>query len=144
MRRGAEEISAAQVGRLPVPDGEDELHRLALTLNRMLDRLDAARSRQRAFVADAAHELRSPIASLRTQLDVATHLGEPPAVADLSVEVDRLGPLVPDLPLPARLDEDHPGLRRARRGGAGGLLRALAARWTRARGPRAPAGGRSP
>src|SRR5205814_112539 len=113
LRRGAEEISAAQVGRLPVPDGEDELHRLALTLNRMLDRLEAARIRQRAFVADAAHELRSPIASLRTQLDVAAHLGEPPAPADLSADVDRLGRLVSDLLLLARADEGDPGLRRA-------------------------------
>src|SRR2546430_13478432 len=111
MRRGAEEISAAQVGRLPVPDGEDELHRLALTLNRMLDRLDTARTRQRAFVADAAHELRSPIASLRTQLDVATHVGEPPAVADLSIEVDRLGPLVDDLLLLPPAHEHDPNLR---------------------------------
>jgi signal transduction histidine kinase len=112
LRRGAEEISATQVGRLPVPDGDDELHRLAVTLNRMLDRLEAARNRQRAFVGDAAHELRSPIASLRTQLDVAAHLGEPPAVADLSVDVDRLRRLVDDLLLLARADEADPSLRR--------------------------------
>jgi signal transduction histidine kinase len=111
LRRGAEEISAAQVGQLPVPDGDDELHRLAVTLNRMLDRLEAARTRQRAFVADAAHELRSPIASLRTQLDVATHLREPPSTADLSIEVDRLGRLVDDLLLLARADERDPNLR---------------------------------
>src|SRR2546423_9661357 len=120
LRQGAEEISAAQVGRLPVPDGDDELHRLAVTLNRMLDRLEAARMRQRAFIADAAHELRSPIASLRTQLDVATHLGEPPAVADLSVEVDRLSRLVSDLLLLARVDEGDPGLHRRGPGGLGG------------------------
>jgi signal transduction histidine kinase len=112
LRRGAEEISTAQVGRLPVPEGDDELHRLAETLNRMLDRLEAARSRQRAFVADAAHELRSPIASLRTQLEVAAHLGEPPALGDLEIEVDRLGRLVSDLLLLARADEGDPGLRR--------------------------------
>jgi signal transduction histidine kinase len=112
LRQGAEEISAAQVGRLPVPDGDDELHRLALTLNRMLDRLEAARIRQRAFVADAAHELRSPIASLRTQLDVAAHLGEAPPLPDLSAEVDRLGRLVDDLLLLARADEHDPNLRR--------------------------------
>jgi signal transduction histidine kinase len=135
LRQGAEEISAAQVGRLPVPDGEDELHRLALTLNRMLDRLDAARSRQRAFVADAAHELRSPIASLRTQLDVATHLGEPPAVADLSVEVDRLGRLVSDLLLLARVDEDDPALRRCEPVELGGLLAEVAAGRAGARVP---------
>ncbi|OLB82059.1 MAG: hypothetical protein AUI14_01305 [Actinobacteria bacterium 13_2_20CM_2_71_6] len=127
LRQGAEEISAAQVGRLPVPDGEDELHRLALTLNRMLDRLEAARSRQRAFVADAAHELRSPIASLRTQLDVAAHLGEPPALADLNAEVDRLGRLVSDLLLLARADEGDPGLRRPEPVELGGLLTEIAA-----------------
>jgi signal transduction histidine kinase len=62
-------------------------------------------------VADAAHELRSPIASLRTQLEVATHLNEPAPIPDLAVEVDRLGRLVDDLLLLARADEGDPGLR---------------------------------
>jgi signal transduction histidine kinase len=135
LRQGAEEISAAQVGRLPVPEGDDELHRLAVTLNRMLDRLEAARTRQRAFVADAAHELRSPIASLRTQLDVATHLGEPPAVADLSVDVDRLRRLVDDLLLLARADEADPVLRRAEPVDLGGVLDDVAAGYAGARVP---------
>jgi signal transduction histidine kinase len=112
LRRGAEEVSAAQGGRLPVPEGDDEVHRLGVTLNRMLGRLDAARQRQRSFVADAAHELRSPIASLRTQLEVAVHLGEPAPIPDLAVEVDRLNRLVDDLLLLARADEGDPGLRR--------------------------------
>jgi signal transduction histidine kinase len=112
LRRGAEEVSAAQGGRLPVPEGDDEVHRLGVTLNRMLGRLDAARQRQRSFVADAAHELRSPIASLRTQLEVAAHLGEPAPIPDLAVEVDRLGRLVDDLLLLTRADEGDPGLRR--------------------------------
>jgi signal transduction histidine kinase len=112
LRQGAEEISAGRVGRLPVPEGDDEVHRLGLTLNRMLARLDAARQRQRAFVADAAHELRSPIASLRTQLEVAAHIGEPAAIPDLSMEVERLGGLVDDLLLLARAEEGDPGLRR--------------------------------
>jgi signal transduction histidine kinase len=112
LRRGAEEISAAPGARLPVPEGDDEVHRLGVTLNRMLGRLDAARQRQRSFVADAAHELRSPIASLRTQLEVAAHLGEPAPIPDLAVEVDRLGRLVDDLLLLARADEGDPGLRR--------------------------------
>jgi signal transduction histidine kinase len=113
LRQGAEEVSGAQGGRLPVPDGDDEVHRLAVTLNRMLGRLDASRQRQRAFVADAAHELRSPIASLRTQLEVATHLNEPAPIPDLAIEVDRLGRLVDDLLLLARADEGDPGLRRS-------------------------------
>jgi signal transduction histidine kinase len=112
LRAGAEEISASHSGRLPVPEGDDEVHRLAVTLNRMLDRLESARMRQRAFVADAAHELRSPIASLRTQLDVADHLGEPAPTADLRAEVDRLARLVDDLLLLARADERDPALRR--------------------------------
>jgi signal transduction histidine kinase len=112
LRQGAEEISAGRVGRLPVPEGDDEVHRLGLTLNRMLARLDAARQRQRAFVSDAAHELRSPIASLRTQLEVADHIGEPAAIPDLSVEVDRLARLVDDLLVLARAEESDPGLRR--------------------------------
>jgi signal transduction histidine kinase len=133
LRQGAEDISAAQVGRLPVPDGDDELHRLAVTLNRMLDRLEAARVRQRAFVADAAHELRSPIASLRTQLDVAAHLGEPPAVGDLSPEVDRLSRLVDDLLLLARADEGDPGLRRREPVEVSGLLSEVVSAWAGAR-----------
>jgi signal transduction histidine kinase len=123
LRRGAEEVSAAQGGRLPVPEGDDEVHRLGVTLNRMLARLDAARQRQRAFVGDAAHELRSPIASLRTQLEVAAHLGEPAPIPDLAVEVDRLGRLVDDLLLLARADEGDPGLRRRERVELTGLLR---------------------
>jgi signal transduction histidine kinase len=126
LRLGAEEISAAQVGRLPVPESDDEVHRLAVTLNRMLDRLDAARSRQRAFVADAAHELRSPIASLRTQLDVAAHVGEAPAIPDLTAEVDRLARLVDDLLLLARADEGDPALRRREPVELTGLLDDLA------------------
>jgi len=68
----------------------------------MLDRLDAGRARQRAFVADAAHELRSPIASLRTQLEVADRLDEPAPAADLLTDVARLARLVDDLLLLAR------------------------------------------
>ncbi|HKT03551.1 MAG TPA: HAMP domain-containing sensor histidine kinase [Rugosimonospora sp.] len=112
LRAGAEEISASHSGRLPVPEGDDEVHRLAVTLNRMLDRLESARVRQRVFVADAAHELRSPIASLRTQLEVADHLNEPAPTGDLRAEVERLGRLVNDLLLLARADEGDPTLRR--------------------------------
>ena len=72
LRRGAGDITEAGTGaRLPVPPTRDEVARLAETLNDMLDRLAAGGARQRAFVADAAHELRSPLASIRTQLEVA-------------------------------------------------------------------------
>jgi signal transduction histidine kinase len=110
LRTGAEEITGgARPGQLPVPDSHDEIHRLAITLNGMLDRLEAARARQRAFVADAAHELRSPLTNMRTQLEVAQRLGERtdwPAVAgDLLLDTQRLSRLVDDLLLLARADD---------------------------------------
>jgi len=112
LRQGAEVITgAAGVDRLPVPDGHDEVHRLAVTLNGMLDRLEAARARQRAFVGDAAHELRSPLASLRTQLEVAERLDERVAPADLLADVARLDNLVSGLLVLARADEGDPRLR---------------------------------
>ncbi|WP_173042143.1 sensor histidine kinase [Phytohabitans flavus] len=110
LRTGAEEITGgARPGQLPLPDSHDEIHRLAVTLNGMLDRLEAARARQRAFVADAAHELRSPLTNMRTQLEVAQRLGERtdwPAVADdLLLDTERLSRLVDDLLLLARADD---------------------------------------
>jgi signal transduction histidine kinase len=119
LRRGAAEITgaAAESARLPVPEGGDEVHRLALTLNDMLGRLDAASGRQRAFIADAAHELRSPLASLRTQLEVAQHLGSRadwPTTADGALlDIARLSRLIDDLLLLARLDESAGRLRLA-------------------------------
>ena len=111
LRRGAEEITGSgprASARLPVPPQRDEIHRLAVTLNTMLDRLEAGRARQREFVADAAHELRSPLANMRTQLEVARHLGPAadwPAVGeDLLADTKRLARLVDDLLLLARAD----------------------------------------
>ncbi len=109
LRAGAEAITGAGTsGSLPVPDSRDEIRRLAETLNGMLDRLESSRQRQRAFVADAAHELRSPLASLRTQLEVAVATGDGPDIADLLAEVDRLSGLVNDLLVLARLDDAAP------------------------------------
>ena len=111
LRVGAERISgAAREERLPVPPAADEIRALAVTLNGMLDRLSAARWRQRAFVADAAHELRSPLASIQAQLEVAERLGEGGALpAELLVDVHRLSALVEDLLLLARSDADIRG-----------------------------------
>ena len=132
LRAGAEEITgSARSGTLPVPGSRDEIHRLAVTLNGMLDRLDAARASQRAFVADAAHELRSPLANMRTELEVARRLGPAtdwPQVADgLLADTERLARLVDDLLLLARADDAQP---RRRMGPVelGGLLRAVAQR----------------
>jgi signal transduction histidine kinase len=109
LRRGAEDITGTgQSGRLPVPAGEDEIHRLAVTLNGMLDRLDRGRARQREFVGDAAHELRSPLANMRAALEVAQRLGPATdwsALADdLLIDTARLSKLVDDLLLLARSD----------------------------------------
>ncbi|WP_372338882.1 sensor histidine kinase [Actinoplanes sp. RD1] len=111
LRAGAEEITGGtRPGRLPEPDSRDEIHRLAVTLNDMLHRLDAARARQRAFVADAAHELRSPLTNMRTELEVAQVLPAaatdwPALAGDLLTDVDRLSRLVDDLLLLARADD---------------------------------------
>ncbi|MFI7601672.1 sensor histidine kinase [Actinoplanes sp. NPDC049681] len=110
LRAGAEEITGgARPGMLPVPDSRDEIHRLATTLNDMLHRLDAARARQRAFVADAAHELRSPLTNMRTELEVAQRLPDttdwPELAGDLLTDVHRLSRLVDDLLLLARADD---------------------------------------
>lgn len=93
-------------GSLPVPTS-GELGALARTLNTMLDRLDVSAKRQSAFVADAAHELRSPIASLTTAIEVAaTHPSAYPReelLSDLSADVARMGALVEDLLVLARV-----------------------------------------
>ncbi len=120
MRRRAAEISAKTPGeRLPVPDSGDEIERLGVTLNEMLDRLETALERERRFVADAGHELRTPLALLRTELEVALRqagseeeLRE--AIRRSSVETDRLGRLAEDLLVIARADGNELPLRRER------------------------------
>jgi signal transduction histidine kinase len=118
LRAGAEEITGGtRHGRLPVPESRDEIYRLAVTLNGMLSRLDAARARQRAFVADAAHELRSPLTNMRTELEVAQRLPDstdwPALAGDLLADVERLSRLVDDLLLLARSDDGVPAGRHA-------------------------------
>ena len=110
LRRGAAEISGSQESRrLPDPGTDDEIGRLAATLNDMLARLEAAAARQRTFVADAAHELRSPLTNIRTELEVA--LRHPrqttwqATAQDALADVTRMSRLVDDLLLLARLDE---------------------------------------
>ena len=110
MRRRASAISASTPGeRLPVPTTGDELERLGRTLNEMLDRLETALERERAFVADAGHELRTPLALLRTELELALRHGGSEgelrgAMSRAMGEVERLGRLSDDLLLIARAD----------------------------------------
>ena len=110
LRRGAARVTGTAVpSDLPVPQARDEVRSLALTLNDMLSRLAAAQQRQRALVSDTAHELRSPIASIRAQLEVA--LDHPDGqdwestARDVHADVLRLARLAEDLLLLARLDE---------------------------------------
>jgi signal transduction histidine kinase len=111
MRRRAAAISAERPGeRLPVPQTRDEVERLGETLNAMLARLESALIRERTFVADAGHELRTPLALLRTELELALRHGEGveelrQALRRSSEEVDRLAQLAEALLLIARSDQ---------------------------------------
>ncbi|MEA9984305.1 MULTISPECIES: sensor histidine kinase [Subtercola] len=102
MRRAADAIAGAPDGaRLSVPDSDDELSALAATLNALFSRIDEAALRQKRFTADAAHELRSPITSLITALEIAeAHPGLVSAESTLSHvhgEARRLEGLARDL-----------------------------------------------
>jgi signal transduction histidine kinase len=101
--------------RVPTPHTNDEVERLAVTMNAMLDRLETAADRQRRFTADASHELRSPLSAMRTQLEVA--LARPERVdwiatgRDVLADQARVERLVHDLLVLARIDaavDDHP------------------------------------
>lgn len=108
IRRRVDDIDAAGVHeRVPVPAAKDEIQRLAVTMNRMLGRLEHALARQREFVGDASHELKTPLATMRASLDVSQRSGtvSPDAQRILSEEVDRMTTLVSDLLTLARADE---------------------------------------
>lgn len=97
--------------RLPEPPSGDEITRLARTMNEMLDRLERSIERERQFIADASHELRSPLASLRAQLEIGLAGGDhtdwrATAAGALSEEA-RIEQLVKDLLLLARLDQQR-------------------------------------
>ncbi|HEV3377118.1 MAG TPA: HAMP domain-containing sensor histidine kinase, partial [Thermoleophilaceae bacterium] len=118
MRRRAGEISLAEDReRLPLPAARDEVRRLGETLNEMLDRLGRSFERERRFVADASHELRTPVAVIRAELDAALRAGgHDPQVREALVaaleECDHLAQLAEDLLIVARAAEGELPVRR--------------------------------
>jgi signal transduction histidine kinase len=117
MRAEVDEISAAALHRrVPDPPADDEIGRLARTMNRMLGRLEQAQARQRRLVSDASHELRSPVATIRQHAEVAlAHPGRTTTselASTVLAEDLRLQRLTEDLLLLTRADEQSLALRR--------------------------------
>ncbi len=105
----ATEIEAHDLSRRLGASGADELGRLGAAFDRMLDRLEAAFARQRRFTADASHELRAPLAVIRTEADVALARERPSeeyrrALSTIASEVDRIDALVDAMLSAARAD----------------------------------------
>ncbi|MGA2010394.1 MAG: ATP-binding protein [Solirubrobacteraceae bacterium] len=119
MRRRAAAVSASEPGvRLPLPRADDEIRRLGITLNEMLERLERAFAHERSFVANASHELRTPLATLKAELDLALRRQRPAdelraALHAAQDEVDRLSALADDLLILARADEGRLPIRPA-------------------------------
>lgn len=110
MRRRVAGITATDpAARVPVPPSRDEVAQLATTMNAMLERLATAAEAQRRFVADASHELRSPLATIRAAHEIAAVHPDasdwPTVNSDVLSEVARLERLVDDLLFLARSDE---------------------------------------
>jgi len=106
------EISGSTLDeRVPVPASEDEIAELAALMNEMLDRLQSSSERQRAFVADASHELRSPLSTIMAAAEIASVSPDPIKLQKLaetvSGEAQRMQLLVANLLDLARLEEDH-------------------------------------
>jgi signal transduction histidine kinase len=110
MRDKVETISSRDLDRrVPQPEGGDEISRLATTMNGMLARLEKSQARQRRFVSDASHELRSPVATIRQHAEVALAHPETSKLEELAdivlLENARLQSLVEDLLLLSHADE---------------------------------------
>ena len=119
MRRRASAESAAAAFRLPVPDTDDELSRLAQTLNELLARVQAGVERERRLISDASHELRTPLSQLLLRVDLALSRARSPeelraARADLQQDARRMVRLANDLLLIARADDGKLPLRPSR------------------------------
>jgi signal transduction histidine kinase len=114
----AREIKAGDLRqRVPVPRAYDEVRALALTLNEMIERLEQSFQRQRRFVADASHELRTPVAVIRSKTDLALlQIVSPEHYLNvfhaIHTEAERLGHLISNLLALARADEGQVHLER--------------------------------
>jgi signal transduction histidine kinase len=114
IRRHAAGISeATSDARLPLPAAHDEIHRLGATLNDMLARIGAAAQQERDFVSNASHELRTQLAILKAEIDVALHPDAEPnewhyALVSAGEETDRLARLAEDLLMIARGEQGAP------------------------------------
>jgi two-component system OmpR family sensor kinase len=103
--------------RLPVSEANDELHRLGETLNEMLDRVEETLARERSFVAEVGHELRTPLSVLKLELelalgpDVSKHQLQA-RVRSVAEEVDRLIRIAQDLLVIARAEQGRLPLQR--------------------------------
>jgi signal transduction histidine kinase len=143
MRRRAATISATDLDRrLPPAGRNDELGRLGRTLNEMLERIQGSVLRERTFVSDASHELRSPLAALRTELQLMarerpTGRALQAATGSAIEETDRLGRLADDLLLLTRADHDRFPLRKETVASAD-LFRAVVERARRRASPAGP------
>ncbi|MET9601360.1 HAMP domain-containing sensor histidine kinase [Streptomyces sp. NPDC006459] len=107
IRRELAAVTASELDRrVPDPGGADEIARLARTVNDTLDRLERSDARQRQFTADASHELRNPLAAVRSRLEVALAMGRPDreSVGAALADTERLQRIAADLLLLARLD----------------------------------------
>jgi heavy metal sensor kinase len=111
MRARAERVTAHDTSeRLPVPDTNDEIEALGVTLNELLARLDEALARERRLLSDASHELRTPLAVLRTEVQLALRgdrdaAGLRAALESAGHEAERLSRLADDLLVLARADQ---------------------------------------
>jgi len=112
IRLEAEEITGTTMHRrVPEPDTDDEVGRLARTMNAMLTRLEMSSQKQRQFVSDASHELRTPLASIRANLEVALRNADstdwPQVAARVLAEDERMEDTVAEMLELARLDESE-------------------------------------
>ena len=105
----AARVGPGAVDRVPVPATGDEIERLALTVNEMLDRIAEGHRSMQRFTSDAAHELRTPLMALQGELEISARgFGDEGSLDRMQRQADRLAELVDGLVLLSTLDEGRP------------------------------------